>query len=181
MAEAVGVAAGRRPRGGSETGTSLLEAVIAMAVLMILGLGLLPLGVMSVSTTENEGHLVARTTEYAQDKMEQLLALAYGDTTSDTRVFPAPISGGTGLAPGGSANPAAPVAKYVDYLDADGNLVTGSGTAEPTNWFYKRVWSVSTPYTDIKQVSVTVIVARAVGRTGRIPQATVSALKTRPF
>jgi hypothetical protein len=165
----------------SERGTSLLEAVVAMGILLVLTLGLLPLGVLAVSTTENEGHLVARATEYAQDKMEQLLALAYGDGTSDTRVFPAPISGGTGLTVGGNADPTSPVAGYVDYLDADGNLLTATGTTAPTNWFYKRVWSVSNPSTNMKQVTVTSIVARSVGRYGRVPQATVTALKTSPF
>ena len=38
------------------------------------------MGVVGMMTTENQGHLAARTTEYAQDKMEQLLVLAYGDT-----------------------------------------------------------------------------------------------------
>jgi hypothetical protein len=165
----------------SERGTSLLEAVVALGLLLVLTLGLLPLGVLAVSTTENEGHLVARATEYAQDKMEQLLALAYGDTTSDTRVFPAAISGGTGLAVGGNSDPDSPTAGYVDYLDADGNLLTVTGTTVPTNWFYKRVWSVSNPRTNMKQVTVTSIVARSVGRHGRIPQATVTALKTSPF
>lgn len=165
----------------SERGTTLLEAVVAMGILLVLTLGLLPLGVLAVSTTENEGHLVARATEYAQDKMEQLLALAYSDGTSDTRVFPAAISGGTGLTVGGNSDPNSPVAGYVDYLDADGNLLTATGTTVPTNWFYKRVWSVSNPSTNMKQVTVTSIVARSVGRYGRVPQATVTALKTSPF
>ena len=68
----------------------------------------MPLGLMAVAKTESEGHLVARVTEYSQDKMEQLLSLAYGDASTDTRVFPAAATGGTGLAVGGSADPTAP-------------------------------------------------------------------------
>ena len=73
----------------SAAGFSLLETVFALGILLVVAVGVLPLGVIAVSTTENQGHLMARSTEYAQDKMEQLLALAYGDSTSDTRVFPA--------------------------------------------------------------------------------------------
>jgi hypothetical protein len=68
-----------------------------MSILLVVALGILPLGVMAVTATENEGHLVARSTEYSQDKLEQLLGLAYGDATTDTRVFPAAATGGTGL------------------------------------------------------------------------------------
>src|ERR1044071_3323736 len=106
----------------SESGLSIIETIFALALVMIAALGLLPLGAIDTTTTENQGHLMARTTEYAQDKLEQLLALSYGDTTSDTRVFPATNTGGTGLnpSPGGSSDPDAPVDKYVDYLDIDG-------------------------------------------------------------
>ena len=80
----------RQPRG--EAGTSILEVVIASAILVTLMAGLMSLVGLAISTTENQGHLAARTTEYAQDKMEQLLALTYGDLTSDTRTFPAATS-----------------------------------------------------------------------------------------
>jgi hypothetical protein len=177
----------------SERGVSLLETVVALSVLLVGALGILPLGLVAVSTTESEGHLVARATEYSQDKMEQLLALAYADSTTDTRVFPAPISGGTGLggslavgAVVGSSNPAAPVAGYVDYLTATGDTypVTAMlGTTAPAGWFYKRVWKIECPTgtTGIKQVTVTTIVARRVGGFGIVPRATMVALKTFPF
>jgi Tfp pilus assembly protein PilV len=164
-----------------EAGASLLEVVIAISILLVLSLGLLPIGVIAISTTENEGHLVARATEYSQDKMEQLLALAYADSTTDTRVFPTVASGGTGLTVGGSSNASAPVAGYVDYLDSSGNLVAASGTTAPSSWFYKRVWQITSPFTNMKQVTVTTIVARGIGRSGRTPQATITALKTNPF
>src|SRR5688500_18856106 len=138
----------RRP--GGEEGTSILEVVIASAILVTLMAGLMSLVGLAISTTENQGHLAARTTEYAQDKMEQLLALTYGDTSSDTRTFPAVSSGGSGLKPGGSANTSAPVALYVDYLDENGNLCGTAGaactapvgTTPPTGWFYQRVWQI---------------------------------------
>ena len=167
-------------RPGSDEGTSLVEAVVATTLLLILMAGVMSLGAVALTTTENQGHLAARTTEYAQDKMEQLLALAYGDTTSDTRVFPAPNSGGTGLTVGGSSNPSAPVAKYVDYLDQSGNLLASAGTAAPAGWFYKRVWQIANPSANLKQIAVTVVVAW--GFASAAPaRSTVVALKTFPF
>jgi type II secretory pathway pseudopilin PulG len=162
-------------------GFSLLETVFALSILMVVSLGLLPLGVVATTTTENQGHLMARATEYAQDKMEQLLALSYGDSTSDTRTFPAADAGGTGLAIGGSSNPSAPVAQYVDYLDVNGSLVPSVGTTAPAGWYYKRVWQVAGAGANLKQITVTATVKSAVGSTGRIPRATVSSIKTFPF
>lgn len=176
----------RRPRG--EEGTSILEVVIASAILVTLMAGLMSLVGLAISTTENQGHLAARTTEYAQDKMEQLLALTYGDSTSDTRVFPAASSGGTGLAVGGSSDPNAPVALYVDYLEENGDLcVSGNaecvapvGTTPPTGWFYKRVWQVTEVSTDLKQVTVSATIARGFGGAMKA-QSTLTVLKSRPF
>jgi len=61
----------------SQTGLSLLETMVALTILLIATVGLLSIGMMATSTTENRGHLAARTTEYAQDKMEQLISLAW--------------------------------------------------------------------------------------------------------
>ncbi|MGE3959015.1 MAG: hypothetical protein AB7H96_20040 [Vicinamibacterales bacterium] len=162
-------------------GFSLLETVIAISLLMIVALGLLPLGVVATNNTENQGHLMARTTEYAQDKMEQLLALSYGDVTSDTRVFPATSTGGSGLAVGGNSDPASPVDTYVDWLDINGTLLASAGTTPPATWYYQRTWQVTNPSANLKQIKVTATVKSAVGSTGRIPRATVTSLKTFPF
>jgi type II secretory pathway pseudopilin PulG len=167
-----------RTRGAA--GFSLLEVVIALSILMVVSLGLLPLGLVAVATTENQGHLAARTAEYSSDKMEQLLALAFNDATTDTRVFPAAATGGSGLAVGGSANPAAPAALYVDYLDVEGHLIPSTGTVAPAGWFYRRVWQVTSPFANMKQVTVTTTVERGYP-VGRTPQATITALKTLPF
>src|SRR5688572_16284477 len=91
-----------------DEGFTLIETVFALVILMIVAAGVVPLALVAVRATENQGHLAARTTEYAQDKLEQLMALSYEDVTSDTREFPAPAAGGSGLAIGGSSDPAAP-------------------------------------------------------------------------
>jgi prepilin-type N-terminal cleavage/methylation domain-containing protein len=165
----------------TERGFSLLETLFALGILTIVSAGVLPLAFIAVTTTENQGHLAARTTEYAQDKLEQLLALPYSDSITDTRVFPSAAAGGSGLLVGGSSNPAAPVNLYVDYLDVDGNLFPPAAGV-PATWYYQRVWLVETPRANLKQITVTAIVrASAAGGIGRVPQSTVSALKTFPF
>jgi hypothetical protein len=163
----------------SERGTTLIETAIASAILLVVMVGLLSMVALATTYTENHGHLEARTTEYAQDKMEQLLALAYTDSVSNTVVFPAATSGGTGLAVAGSIDTAAPVNGYVDWLAYDGGLL-GGGTTGPANWFYQRVWQVSAPSAGIKQVAVTVRVRTSVGR-ALIPKSTVVALKASSF
>jgi hypothetical protein len=159
-----------------------METMIALGILAVIAAGVLPLGVLATNTTENQGHLMARCTEYAQDKAEQLFALAYGDATSDTRVFPATTTGGTGLAVGGSTSTAAPVAGYVDYLDVNGNVLPSVGNAAPATWFYARAWVIASPRANLKQISVrTTVRAAALGGSGRVPESTVSVLKTFPF
>ncbi len=100
----------------SERGTTLIETSIATSLLLVVMVGLLSMAALATVYTENHGHLEARTTEYAQDKMEQLLALVYTDQPSNTVFFPAAPTGGTGLSVGGSADTAAPVNGYVDWL-----------------------------------------------------------------
>jgi hypothetical protein len=182
------------PRLRGERGTTILEVVIASAILVTLMAGLMSMAGLAISTTENQGHLAARTTEYAQDKMEQLLALAWGDSVSDTRVFPAASSGGSGLSVGGSSNPSAPVALYVDYLDQNGNLcgsaaagcAAPSGTTAPSGWFYKRVWLIEDTTSDaslpagLKRITVAATISRGFGGAMKA-SSYLAVLKTNPF
>ena|SRR5579863_8268325 len=165
----------------SQAGTTLLETMVALGLLLIIIVGVMSMTLAAIATTENQGHLAARTAEYAQDKMEQLLALTYGDSISDTTVFPANDTGGTGLLVGGGLSPTAPVAGYVDYLDSSGNLLTSVGGAPPTGWFYVRVWQVTNPSTNLKQISVVAQTRTDAGPSGAVPQSTVVAMKTSPF
>jgi hypothetical protein len=180
-----------------ELGFSLVETMVALSVLLVVTAGVLPLTVWTLKMTENHGNLMARTTEYAQDKLEQLMALAYGDVVSDTRVFPAVTNGGSGLSPGGSVNPAAPLDGYVDYLTVDGALLPSAGGAPPDGWYYQRLWlieeigaadpvscpaNVSAAQRCLKRITVTATVRYAAqGGGGVMPRATVTALKTFPF
>jgi prepilin-type N-terminal cleavage/methylation domain-containing protein len=162
-------------------GFSLLETMVGLSLLLVVAAGMMPLAAIAFSTSENQGHLSSRAAEYAQDKLEQLMALSYGDTVSDTRVFPATDTGGSGLTIGGSSNPAAPVAQYVDYLDLDGALIPSANGAPPQGWYYQRVWQVTSPKANLKQVTVTGIVRWSSGAYVLRPRATVTSLKTSPF
>ena len=188
MKERPGISVKRATHVSSDAGMGLLEVVIAMSILLVLMLGLLPIGLIAVATTENEGHLAARASEYSQDKMEQLLSLAYTDENSNSCGITSAPAGGTGLRAGGNSTAlGTPVALYVDYLDVNGNFLPASGTCgdptdPPAGWFYRRTWQVAanTPVTNMKQVTVTTTVARGY-IFGRRPQATLTALKSFPF
>jgi hypothetical protein len=98
---------------------------------------------------------------------------------------------------GGSYNVSAPVDKYVDYLDEDGNLcgpttspvkcpTAPSGTAAPAGWYYKRVWKIDNSTTDgtlpanLKRITVASTTSRGFG--GAAASASyLTALKTSPF
>jgi Prokaryotic N-terminal methylation motif len=174
--------AGRRDprRSNSDAGSTLVEVVVSMLIMATLAAGLLSMSAIALTQSENQGHLAARTAEYAQDKMEQLLVLAYGDSVTDTRVFPAASLGGTGLAVGGSSNPATPALGYADYLDANGTLLVSNTLVPPAGWFYQRVWQVTNLSATLKEVRVTATVARSIGRTAK-PTATLVSIKTFPF
>ena len=182
---------------GDQRGFSLVETMVALCLLLVVTAGVLPLAVLTFRISENHGNLMARSTEYAQDKLEQLMALSYGDAVTDTRTFPAGATGGTGLAPGGSVDTTAPVAGYVDYLTMEGALLASSNGQPPAGWYYQRVWQVeevgaadptncpvaaSAAQKCLKRITVTSTVRTpAQGGNGIIPRSTVTALKTYPF
>lgn len=180
----------RKRRFNSQSGISLVETMVALGILLVVSVGILSMAMISIATTENQGHLAARTTEYAQDKMEQLLGLAFKDGastsgTDTTAIDPATNTytlgtGGTGLVAGGSLNTTAPLNGYVDYLDANGNPL-GGGAAQPARTFYVRVWQITDTSSTLKTISVTVAAVTGVNSTNAAPNSTVSALKSKPF
>ena len=190
-------------RSSAEAGMTLVETIIALAILFIVSAGLMGLGVVAVTTTENQGHLATRTAEYAQDKMEQLMSLSYGDgceelpcdTGSDTisadcvayLVDVVCSDGEAGLTPGGDLNFGSADDSYVDYLDAQGNPLGGGATA-PAGWFYMRVWQVDDNTTDgalppgIKRITVSCKTRNTVTmQSGDQLTSTLATLKTYPF
>lgn len=164
----------------SQSGISLVETMIALCLLLIAAAGIMTMAAVAMSTTENQGHLAARTAEYAQDKMEQLLALQYQDQLTDTTQFPAVVATacppGCGLKPGGGLDPNAPVIAYSDYVDRSGNPV-----AVGANWQYIRVWQITQVAPNLIKISVLTRVRSGVGQTGALPSSLISCLKSSPF
>lgn len=169
-----------KPRPGA--GFGLIEVLIAMAILLVGLSAILNLFVMAVGLNTNQGEVAKRVTEYAQDKMEQLLGLDFLDGVTDTTVYRMAATGGTGIGgtmaanatlPTGGIDPANPVAGYVDFLGASGNLVTDPSTA-----LYARQWSISTgSATTLKTVTVMVRTTRTIGP-GKAPSITLVSYKS---
>jgi type II secretory pathway pseudopilin PulG len=179
-----------------ERGITLIETMVAATMLIIVAAGLLPVFVFGIQMTNQQGDIATRTTEYAQDKMEQLLSLSakninsegFADGWTDTTVFPANPSGCTNTGSSicglggtmaanstmGSVPPAAPVQYYVDYLDANGNLLTSS-----TGAYYTRQWSISTDSTaTLKTITIVVASSQAAGVKGLAPSTTLVCVKS---
>lgn len=195
-----------RRRVKSQRGMSLIELMVALILIMIASVGVMTVALTAIKTTENQGHLAARTAEYSQDKMEQLLALHYCDNSTNTTTFPSTtVPAGTGLGgcvqqpnpgqqltadprvPGGTVggtNPAAPVAGYSDYLCTDGSYA-GTGGCTAGNAYYIRVWQITNAAgangNSLKQITVVTRVRASVGSEAIIPQSTVTAIKSYPF
>ncbi len=180
----------------TERGLTLIETMVGVAMLLIVAAGILPLFALGFQATEQQGDISTRTTEYAQDKMEQLLSLSnvnvasdgFNDGTTDTTVYPANPNGCTGtgsnicglggtMAPNstvGSIPPSAPVAKFVDYVDAEGNLLTSS-----TGAAYVRQWSITTDSTDTLKTITVVATSLTTSRgAGIAPSTTLVSIKS---
>jgi hypothetical protein len=176
-----GITPGKRCRGNntlSERGVTLIETLVATAILIIVVTGVLPVFTLGFQTTEQAGDLATRTTEYAQDKMESLIKLDFNDGATDTSCL---ATGGAGLggtmgasATVGSVPPAAVVAQYVDYYDFNGNCQAGGAGA-----YYTRQWSVSTDATKtLKTITIVVTSLHAAGIKGLAPSTTLVSIKS---
>ena len=164
-----------------QRGFSLIETLIAIVILLIGIVAVISLFGVAVSQNANQGEFGTRTTEYCQDKMEQMLALSFTDSTTNTAVYPPAATGGTGLGFGlspsgtvGSVNTASPATGYVDYLDATGNLLPSS-----TGWFYKRQWSISLNAAGTMKTITVVAITRTQAGAGTPPSTRLVSYKTK--
>ena len=134
---------------GGEGGFSLVEVLVAAAVLMT---GLIAVAQMFVASTNQNmsARRVTTTAVLAQQKIEQLRGLTWGfddfglpisDFSSNITVTPPASSGGVGLQASPANTLTTSTTGYVDYLDAYGAWV-GTGSTPPANAIYVRRWSI---------------------------------------
>ena len=145
--------------------------MVAATILLTAATGLMSVFAVAFKTNRWQGDASTRTIEYAQDKMEALLGLSFGDSSSDTTQSPtctvysnpactltAPNNTGLGGAMAasttvGGTNWQSPVSGYVDYLDSNGQQLTTSSGAS-----YTRVWSIRTDSTgNLKMITVVAV------------------------
>ena len=185
----------QRSNVAAETGTTLVEVLIATVVLLT---GVLAMAQMFIISTKN--NVTSRNdtlaTVLAQQKLEQLRSLAYGfdmaglpvsDINTDTSVSPPAADGGTGLQPSPGTALQENTAGFVDHLDRNGAIV-GNAVAAPNSAVYTRRWSVEPLPTNpnntlILQVLVTPLRDRGAADQGNVArlqgEARVMTIKTR--
>jgi hypothetical protein len=170
----------KQRQGTAEKGVTMIETVVASFILLVAVTGaLVPFRVV-INQNKKQGELATRTTEYCQDKMEQLMALSFSDSATNTTVYPPTSTGGTGLggtmaasATVGGTNLSSPTSGYVDYLDSSGNLLTSSAGS-----YYERVWSIATDSTaKLKTITVVTEAATTTGMQGGTPESTLVCIK----
>ncbi len=138
-----------RLRGASEAGFSLVEVMVATGILATALVSLAQLFAISTATNmaaRNSGTAMI----YAEQKIEQLRGLSYTldasglpitDSTTDTSVYPAVATGGTGLSPSTDNTLQSNTDGYVDYIDTIGRSL-GGGETIPDGAAFIRRWSI---------------------------------------
>jgi type II secretory pathway pseudopilin PulG len=128
-------------------GFSLLEALVASAILIVAVAGLVPLLILSTKAN-HDAHTSTFAVALAQQKLEQLRTLAWNvdaagvavsDTTTDITTMPEQAGIGVGL----SSSPAGALdrntAGYVDFLDGSGAVLTDPRSVPA----FTRRWSIA--------------------------------------
>lgn len=189
------------PTGKNKTvaGFTLIETIFACVILTICATGILSLFTISVVKNANRGDDATRTTEYAQDKMEQLMSLQFQDITSNT-IFhfdgtnlqppclnfsmTSPCATGKGLtAPGGDLTTDA--AGYVDYISLSNVSSTWVSSDSATGASFRRRWQITLDASGkVKTIVVSVVSMKALAASsstlldGIAPQTTLVSQKT---
>lgn len=148
--------------------------MVAVALLVTAMAGVAPLAIASARA--NDATRSAATTEWlAREKIEQLTALAWtaddaslpvSDYSTNVAQMPMQSSGGSGLSVSPGDTLASAVAGYVDYLDADGQWISGGGSP-PRGARWQRRWSIQTIAGQPESLLLQVLVA-PVARSGTV-------------
>ena len=141
----------------SQSGTTLIETMIAVAICTIVVFSLAGLVTLATRQSKDMGSTAAQSAALAAEQMDIFMALQFADTQ---------------LNAGGSLT--VNTTGYVDYLKVDGTSTTSSAA----DLFFTRRWKVTTSGfpTGLKLIQVRVQ-GRAIGQ-GVSPAATVGAYKS---
>jgi hypothetical protein len=154
----------------TDQGVSLVEAMIAVLISMFVMTALGAVVFQATVQNKNQGVEMSRVAVYAQDKIETLMNLDWGDCNQSTPLTECNTTGITGsgwnrglLAGGtltyvGDCPSSGAAVGYVDYLDANGNQYTGTDCS--------AVSAASTPYAYIRQWQITDVITTAPGTPG---------------
>jgi type II secretory pathway pseudopilin PulG len=132
-----------------EAGSTLVEVLVST---LIMAAGVLTMSQLFLASTVS--NMSARndtfSTVLAEQKLEQLRALAWGfdvaglpvsDFTTDTTVDPETPTGGRGLQPSPATAMQQNTTGYVDHVDANGKIVSNA-VNPPGTAVYTRRWSI---------------------------------------
>jgi Tfp pilus assembly protein PilV len=134
----------------NECGMTMVEAMMAIVILLVGLLGLAQVLAFSVIASKTHGRDAGKATAAAQEKMQELVALQFTDMTSNLTVSPVASTGGTGLTAGGSIYPSTPTNGYADYLTVAGSRTTSGSSA------YTRQWQITNTSANLKTITVSV-------------------------
>ncbi len=150
---------------GTARGFSIIEAIVATALLAVALVALAHLVVLSTEANRRS-EASTRASSLATEKMEQLRGLMWGfdalglptaDYSSDLTTMPERDDFGVGLTPSPAGALDRSLAGYSDFAKADGRTLQGAGSA-PSGAFFERRWSIDplpeNPDTIVLQVAV---------------------------
>jgi prepilin-type N-terminal cleavage/methylation domain-containing protein len=185
----------------SSSGFSLIEVMVASAILACAVLSVAQLAAAAIGSTAG-ARGVSEATLLAWQKIDQLRSLALSfddagqpvtDLSTNTAVQPEQPFGGTGLAPSGEGTLTRDTGGYVDYLDAMGQPLgggalgggalgggaLGGGDRPPPGTRYRRRWAIELfgGNPDVLVLRVRVIGA---GRDDELASATTLRARRRP-
>jgi prepilin-type N-terminal cleavage/methylation domain-containing protein len=155
-------------------GFTLVEVLIAVALLSLAALGAVQLVVVSLQAV-TAARTQTLSVALASARLEELRGLTFefdgqglrsSDVQADLSTIPAG-AGGPGLSPGGSVT--ANIGGYVDHLDHQGGRI-GGGPVAPPGAAYVRRWAVATsashPDVLVLEVAVLPLAAALTGGAG---------------
>ncbi|MBZ5515322.1 MAG: prepilin-type N-terminal cleavage/methylation domain-containing protein [Acidobacteriia bacterium] len=173
----------------NQQGVSLIEAMIAVLMSMIVMTSLGGVVFMSTVQNKNQGVEMSRVTVYAQDKIETLMNLDWYDCTQATPVAGCNTTGITGTAwnqglrTGGTLDSTSgcpssgTTVGYIDFLDAAGNQFSGADCSAVGTFAYQRQWQITDVITSgagapgLKRIDVQVWSRNAVNTGSAAPSA----------